>query len=388
VTVTDNVSGISAFRNVSLFIVGAQASLMNVSVSPRIDCSFGVPCSFTAGANNGGVPPLTWSATGLPPGMDIRYGEGATTSWVTGGDGEVWGVATSLGDYEAFITVTDDDGRTATNRVVIHVSPLWIAQYFPGASYDVPYSQALRVIGGEPFYTAAEVGGSWPIGMSLNSGTLVLSGTPGETGSFNRTVVLEDTAGNQLQAFLNVFVAGPGTTLQMQTGADLGFIQEGIAFSRQLFACCVPTQSWSVVGGALPPGLALTSTGLLQGTPTTAGTYAFLVEVVDADFPLVNFARRQFTIVVTPLSITTAFTLPFGQVGSAYPYPSGAGVQLSVTGGTGPYTWALTGQLLPPGITLSSSGLLSGTPTHAGRFFFNATVTDSVGNGQRLFANV
>lgn len=52
----------------------------------------------------------------------------------------------------------------------------------------------------------------------------------------------------------------------------------------------------------------------------------------------------------------------------------------SATGGTGPYTYAVTAGALPTGLTLSSAGLLSGTPTVAGNFSFTVTATDSLLN--------
>jgi Putative Ig domain len=68
---------------------------------------------------------------------------------------------------------------------------------------------------------------------------------------------------------------------------------------------------------------------------------------------------------------------PNGTVGTPYG-PGGLGHSLVATGGTPPYTWALIGGMLPPGLTLSSAGLISGTPTAAGLFYFTAQVTDAV----------
>jgi Putative Ig domain len=75
--------------------------------------------------------------------------------------------------------------------------------------------------------------------------------------------------------------------------------------------------------------------------------------------------------VVPPLSLTTT-TLPAVTEGSAYSQ------QLTATGGVTPYTW-VTGGPLPPGVTLSSAGLLSGTPTASGTYTFTAEVTDAEG---------
>lgn len=69
----------------------------------------------------------------------------------------------------------------------------------------------------------------------------------------------------------------------------------------------------------------------------------------------------------------TPSTLPQAFIGTAY----SASLSAMVSGGTAPYTWAVTSGTLPAGITLSSVGTLSGTPTAAGTFTFSVTVTDS-----------
>lgn len=84
-------------------------------------------------------------------------------------------------------------------------------------------------------------------------------------------------------------------------------------------------------------------------------------------------ASLNLTIVVGPGLTVTAATLPSAVVGSAYPATSVG----TPAGGTAPYTWAVTAGALPPGMSLSAAGVLSGTPTAAGNFAFTATVTDS-----------
>jgi hypothetical protein len=75
---------------------------------------------------------------------------------------------------------------------------------------------------------------------------------------------------------------------------------------------------------------------------------------------------------VCPLGVTTA-TLPGGTVGTSYSQT------LAGTGGAGTYVWTETGAL-PGGLSLSSAGVISGTPTSAGAFPFTVTMTDV--NGQ------
>ncbi|MEU5692378.1 fibronectin type III domain-containing protein [Actinosynnema sp. NPDC020468] len=144
----------------------------------------------------------------------------------------------------------------------------------------------------------------------------------------------------------------------------------GVAYSTQ-FTVTGGTApfTWSVSAGSLPPGLALNpGTGVLSGTPTTAGSYTFTVQVVDASG---QSATKQVTVVIAAQPVA-AFTPPAGEVGAAY------SAQATVTGGTAPYTWAVTAGSLPPGLTLNTStGLVSGTPTAAGSYPVTLQVTDA-----------
>jgi hypothetical protein len=132
--------------------------------------------------------------------------------------------------------------------------------------------------------------------------------------------------------------------------------------------------AWSVTGGALPPGLTLNAmTGVLSGTPTTAGGYNFTITATDA-----NNCRGQNGYVLTinqcpAITVNPLIgTLPSGTVGTAYSQT------FTQMGGAAPITWSVTGGSLPPGLTLNAmTGILSGTPTTAGGYNFNITATDA-----------
>jgi hypothetical protein len=83
---------------------------------------------------------------------------------------------------------------------------------------------------------------------------------------------------------------------------------------------------------------------------------------------------------VCPLFVTTS-TLPAGTVGVVYTTQ-----QLAATGGTNSYTWALASGTLPAGLTLSTSGAITGTPTASGVSAFVASATDA--NGQSIHGNL
>lgn len=131
----------------------------------------------------------------------------------------------------------------------------------------------------------------------------------------------------------------------------------------------VTPYTWSVVArpGPLPPGINLDSSGTLSGTPTSGGFYQFTVFVNDATGKQANKTLSIF--VVVPLIITNQSPLPVATVGVGY------SVTLTVTGGSGNYSFSLQGTL-PTGLNLSSGGVISGIPTVAGTYNFAVMVTD------------
>lgn len=87
---------------------------------------------------------------------------------------------------------------------------------------------------------------------------------------------------------------------------------------------------------------------------------------------------NQFTYVTPPLvQLTSPATgaLPSGSQGSAY-----GPVTFTASGGTGPHTFSATGTL-PPGLTLSTAGVLSGTPTTTGSYAFSVRPRDATASG-------
>ena len=240
--------------------------------------------------------------------------------------------------------------------------------------------------GGVGPYTWSVVSGSLPPGVSLASAGVpfgtgevgtpeqdagFLSGTPTEAGTFDFTVAVTDSETPPVTQTEAVTFQVNGLTLAVTSspGPLEGIV--GDAFSFPFTAQNgVEPYSWSVASGSLPPGLSLSSAGLLEGIPTLGGTYDFTVAVTDSEDPAVTATQ----VVTVQIALAPGGTLPGGSVGSLYSQT------LSASGGVAPYTWSLAQELFnapPPGLALSSSGLLSGTPTEAGTFSFSVTVQDS-----------
>jgi uncharacterized repeat protein (TIGR01451 family) len=146
----------------------------------------------------------------------------------------------------------------------------------------------------------------------------------------------------------------------------------GIAYSRLLTVTNGTSPfTWSVSAGSLPDGLILNaSTGLLSGTPTTAGSFGFTVQVTDASGAT---ATKVVTLVIVAAP-SLSFTPTAGEVGVSYSQ------QPSLSGGTGPFVWSVSSGSLPAGVSLNATtGLLSGTPTAAGAFALSIQVSDAFG---------
>ena len=116
----------------------------------------------------------------------------------------------------------------------------------------------------------------------------------------------------------------------------------------------------------------MNSGGGVSGSVNTAGTYPFTVKATDS---LGISSTGNFSVTFgTPGAIQIiSSSLPSGSVGTSY------GQSLSATGGRPPYQWSQSGGSLPAGLTLSSTGVVSGTPTAPGPFSFGVMVTDSAG---------
>ncbi|MFN0171761.1 MAG: putative Ig domain-containing protein, partial [Bryobacteraceae bacterium] len=129
--------------------------------------------------------------------------------------------------------------------------------------------------------------------------------------------------------------------------------------------------TWAVVQGNVPPGLGLSSSGELSGTPTTAGNFLFIVRVSSAGTVTTSSSATFQLTINPPLAITTT-SLPGGVFGQPY------SATLQATGGRPPYFWSLAQGVLPVGLQLSSTGVISGTPSALGTYNFVVEVSDTL----------
>ncbi len=146
--------------------------------------------------------------------------------------------------------------------------------------------------------------------------------------------------------------------------------------------------AFSIINGSLPNGLSLNnSTGLISGTPTTAGTTScFTVQVTNSDG--CQDAHQYHLTIDCPLIEFNPTVLPNGEVDSAY------NQIINLSGGEPDYTTTLTAGILPPGLTLTNgsgsfvqTAIISGTPSSGGTYNFTLGTTDDNGcPGSQVFS--
>jgi Fe-S cluster biogenesis protein NfuA len=238
----------------------------------------------------------------------------------------------------------------------------------PDGQVGQGYSQALNATGGLGTRTWTLTGGTIPPGLGL-SGTGTIGGLPASPGTWAFTVRVEDTTGQSDTRDLGITVRPREFELRV----------DGIAAGNGRVE-------------SSPPGINCEMTGTTESGnctasfeegmnvslfPTAATGYVFVEWLGDCSGPgactlQMNNPKQVGVAFVQQLKITTT-SLPAGLVGQVYSHT------LQATGGTG-RVWSIANGSLPAGLSLSSSGVISGTPTVAGASSFTVRVED--GSGQ------
>jgi len=316
------------------------------------------PVTLTASGGSGG--PYTFTASGLPAGLTISS------------SGTISGTPTVSGTFNYTVTITDNSGHSGTINCMITVNappPVTSTCICDTAQEGVAITPVTMVgsggVGGPYTFTATGL----PAGVTISSSGTI-SGTPTVSGTFNYTVTITDSKGNKGTVNCTITVSAPPpvkSTCVCSSG------QEGVAITP------VTMVGSGGVGGpytftatGLPAGVTISSSGTISGTPTVSGTFNYTVTVTDSAG---NKGTVNCTITVSaPPPVKSTCVCSSGQEGVAI-----TPVTMVGSGGVGgPYTFTATG--LPAGVTISSSGTISGTPTVSGTFDYTVTVTDSAGN--------
>jgi putative Ig domain-containing protein len=347
--------------------------------SPLPAGTTGVPYDVTLAAS-GGTSPYTWS---LAPGSPALPNGLALTS----STGRISGTPTTPGSTSPEFKLQDSTGNSVQKvlSITINVAPTPLAiltNSLPSGSINQPYAVALSPTGGTTPYTWGLKAGSPPLptGLSLSSNG-VISGTPTVTSNDTHTFTLTDATPQTVEKSLQLSINAIPLSITTPSPLPQGTANQN--YSAQLAATGgTGAYTWGLAGGspALPTGLTLNpSTGLISGIPTTTSNQSFTFTVTDQTPPTPQTSSKTLQLVIgaapPPLTITTN-SLPAGTVTQPY------NTTLTSSGGTGAKTWDLANGSLPVGLSLSLSGVISGTPQATGTSSPTFRVRDS-GNPQQ-----
>lgn len=247
----------------------------------------------------GGTPPYTCTlAPGsdpLPPGLSVGAGC------------QVSGTPTQIGMFSFTLRATDSGSgnqlQTTDQAFTMQVlEPVKVADNLLDATTGESYTASISISGGTPPY--------YIYGLSTDLCCFVIEkhdftihGVPHVAGPHSMLILVGDSAGQSINAnvTLNVqegpFRIGSGDFPRAKAGFSYGAFLTAVSGKQPL--------TWNVTSGALPPGIGITNYtdgAWLTGTPTTAGSNPFTLEVADSSSP-----PQKLTI---PVDITVYSKLP------------------------------------------------------------------------------
>ncbi len=303
----------------------------------------------------------------------ITPGPGQTTAVVTydpsitGGCGVVTCVPPSGSTFNLGVTpvvCTPQAGSPINFNVTLGCAPVTLGA-LTGSTAGTPYNQSAAASPAGS-YTYSVMSGALPTGLTLNPTTGAVTGTPAVAGTFNFTLKAADNVNPCMGTRAYTLVITCPTVVLSPLNLPNGEV--GTAYNQAIAASPAGgNYNYSVTVGSLPSGLTLNpTTGLISGSPTVTGNYAFTITATGfgSCTGFLNYTLLVGT--CAPITVSPA-SLPGGEVGAAYNQTISAAP-------AGPYAYSVTSGVMPPGLSLNATtGVIAGTPATTGSFSFRVS---------------
>ncbi|MCO7579070.1 MULTISPECIES: putative Ig domain-containing protein [Pseudomonas chlororaphis group] len=356
--------------NVAVTTPGGSATLTN-GYTYAVPAPTVGPVSATVAANSSANPITLSLSGGAATSVAVASAASHGTATASGTSITYTPTAGFSGSDSFTYTATNTSGTSSPATVTITVTPPTLAitpTTLPDGTQGAAYSQTLSATGGTAPYTYAISAGSLPAGLSLNTSTGVISGTPSASGTNNLTVTATDAnsaTGSRAYSLVINGLAPVANAVSATVAANSSANPITLNITGGA-ATSVAVASAASHGTATASGTSITYTPTAGFSGSDSFTYTATNASGTSSPATVTITVSAPSIVLSPGSLSN------GTVGTAY------NASLSASGGAAPYSYAITAGTLPTGLSLNTStGAISGTPSASGTFNLTVTATDA-----------
>jgi len=336
-------------ENLTIVVV-AQSQV--ITSAPGITGTSGRAFNYQITANNS---PTSYAASGLPDGLGVNSSTGLIS-----------GTPTPVGTFSASISAINLTGSGSSALIITILPPpppvITSATAATGTNGSA-FNYQIAASNNPTSYAASGL----PDGLSLNSSTGLISGTPTPVGTFNASISAINAGGTGTASFAIDILPPPPPVI---TSASAATGTNGNAFSYQITASSNPT---SYAASGLSDGLSVDpGTGLISGTPAVTATFNAIVSAINLGGT--GSASVRIAIVPPPPVITSA-TAATGTNASGFSY--------QITATNNPTGYGASG--LPAGLAVNpGTGSITGTPAISGTFNASVSASNDGGAGVAL----
>ena len=346
VQVTGN-DGQFSSKGFSLTIVLPPPSI--TSASPLPTGTVGMPYSQTLAAS-GGTSPYTWSisAGALPSGLSLSSG------------GVLSGTPAAATSASFTLKVSGSNGLFSTKACTLSISP-----YF-----GIPFTEGFENAGAIPAYWTQEYVTS-TVNWAFQAGGHSSHPSSAHGGSYNALLYSGSTSNHITKLVTPMIIFGANATNAQLTFWHYMQLWSPDQDQLKIYYQTSAGGAWTLLASFASNVASWTQQTVALPNPNSSYYIAFEGNAKYGYGVCIDDVR--ITSAAAP-SITTNSPLPAGTAGAAYSQ------SLATSGGTAPFTWSLAAGSLPPGLSLGSGGLLSGTPSAAVLASFTVQVAGADGS--------